>query len=80
MDSVFKIKGSFYEMSKMIHEVDVQEGYHVEKEVSQEMKDSVEGHLEFKKVNFAYPVKPEVPVLKDISIKVANNQIIALVG
>ena len=80
ISQVFKIRGAFYEMAKLILESDVQEGYYAEKEVTDEMEASTEGNIQFAKVKFEYPSKPDVPVLKDISIRVDDNQIVALVG
>ena len=36
--------------------------------------------IELKEAKFNYPSKPEVPILKGISIDVCKNQIVALVG
>ena len=38
------------------------------------------GELEIKDVNFSYPSKPDVKVIKNVSIQVKKNQVIALVG
>ena len=38
------------------------------------------GELEFKKVSFSYPNRPDVQVLDDISFKVSDGQKIAIVG
>ena len=40
----------------------------------------VRGHVQFNDVQFAYPSRPEVPVLKGISFDVAAGRKIALVG
>ncbi|XP_073011896.1 ABC transporter B family member 1 [Typha latifolia] len=42
--------------------------------------DSVTGHVELKNVDFAYPSRPEVPVLRDLSLSVAAGKTLALVG
>ena len=39
-----------------------------------------EGHLELRNVGFAYPARPENPVFKDFSLRVAAGKTIALVG
>ncbi|XP_063965443.1 ATP-dependent translocase ABCB1-like [Lytechinus pictus] len=41
---------------------------------------SVEGHLEFRHVRFSYPIRQDVPVLRDLSMKVNSGQRVALVG
>ncbi|MFZ4405211.1 MAG: ABC transporter ATP-binding protein [Pseudobdellovibrionaceae bacterium] len=38
------------------------------------------GEIEFKKVDFSYPSRADIPVLKSLSFKVAAGQAIALVG
>lgn len=42
--------------------------------------DSIEGDLEFRKVYFRYPTRPEVPVLRGVNLKARPGQYIALVG
>lgn len=41
---------------------------------------SVKGHIEFKDVQFRYPTRPEVPVLRGVNLKAKPGQYIALVG
>lgn len=40
----------------------------------------VKGEVEFCKVRFAYPARPDLEVLKDLSFKIEAGQIVALVG
>lgn len=40
----------------------------------------VEGHITFENVNFYYPSRPDVPVLKDLSVTFAAGKSAALVG
>src|SRR5690606_26450257 len=40
----------------------------------------VRGHIVLKNVNFSYPARPNVPVLKNMSIEVKPGQTVALVG
>eukprot|EP00057_Strongylocentrotus_purpuratus_P009686 XP_011664160.1 PREDICTED: ATP-binding cassette sub-family B member 9 [Strongylocentrotus purpuratus] len=39
-----------------------------------------EGQLEFKNVTFAYPTRPSIPVLKDVSFTASPGEVLALVG
>jgi ABC-type multidrug transport system fused ATPase/permease subunit len=48
--------------------------------VSGEMDILLQGSLAFKRVNFSYPSRPEVQVLKDVDFQVEPGQRIALVG
>lgn len=41
---------------------------------------STEGTIEFSGVNFAYPTRPNNPVLQDFSLKVPAGKVTALVG
>jgi ATP-binding cassette subfamily B protein len=40
----------------------------------------VQGHVQFQDVQFSYPSRPDIPVLKGISLDVATGRKIALVG
>ncbi|KAJ3190714.1 Multidrug resistance protein 1 [Irineochytrium annulatum] len=42
--------------------------------------DSVTGMVEFKDINFHYPQRPDVPILKNFSLKVPAGKTVALVG
>ncbi|XP_075387908.1 ATP-binding cassette sub-family B member 10, mitochondrial [Tenrec ecaudatus] len=39
-----------------------------------------QGTLEFKKVHFAYPARPEVPIFQDFSLLIPSGSVTALVG
>ncbi|XP_063825682.1 ATP-dependent translocase ABCB1 [Ostrinia nubilalis] len=41
---------------------------------------SIDGNIELKDVVFQYPSRPDVPVLKGVSLKVSRGQSVALVG
>ena len=38
------------------------------------------GEIEFKNVTFAYPLKPDVKVLKNLSTKIEKGKVVAIVG
>ncbi|KAF8585704.1 P-loop containing nucleoside triphosphate hydrolase protein [Ramaria rubella] len=42
--------------------------------------ETVEGHIELQKVNFNYPSRPNVPIVKDLNIKFEAGKTAALVG
>ena len=42
--------------------------------------DKIEGEIEFKNVTFAYPLKPDVNVLKNLSTKIEKGKVVAIVG
>lgn len=43
-------------------------------------KKEIDGHVAAEKVKFEYPTRPDVPVLRGLSIKVSPGQTLALVG
>ncbi|KAL0913760.1 hypothetical protein M5K25_017244 [Dendrobium thyrsiflorum] len=42
--------------------------------------ESVAGHIKLKNVDFSYPARPEVQILRDFSLSVASGKTLALVG
>ncbi|XP_035312639.1 ATP-binding cassette sub-family B member 5 isoform X2, partial [Cricetulus griseus] len=42
--------------------------------------DTCEGNLEFREVSFFYPCRPEVPVLRDLSLSIEKGKTVAFVG
>ncbi|KAF9931463.1 Multidrug resistance protein 1 [Linnemannia zychae] len=42
--------------------------------------ENLQGHIVVKDVNFSYPSRPNVPILKDMNIEVKPGQTVALVG
>ena len=42
--------------------------------------DTIMGHIELKNVDFAYPSRPEVQILRDFSLSIAAGKTLALVG
>ncbi|CAI7878245.1 unnamed protein product [Closterium sp. NIES-53] len=45
-----------------------------------EVVSTVRGKIEFRSVSFAYPTRPETPVLQDLSLRAAPGKMLALVG
>ncbi|KAK9762561.1 hypothetical protein K7432_011587 [Basidiobolus ranarum] len=45
-----------------------------------EGKDSLKGFIEFRNVDFTYPSRPDVPILKDFNLQIKPGQTVALVG
>ena len=43
-------------------------------------QEKMSGSVEFHDVHFKYPTRPDVPVLKGLSITVEPGQVVALVG
>jgi ATP-binding cassette subfamily B protein len=41
---------------------------------------SVQGRIEFQEVRFAYPTRPDVPVLQGIDLKLEPGEVVAIVG
>ncbi|MBH79377.1 MAG: ABC transporter ATP-binding protein [Gammaproteobacteria bacterium] len=54
----------------------------VERQVPESLSGAPQGmaHMAFSKVNFAYPGRPDVHVLQDVSFQVARGEMVALVG
>jgi ABC-type bacteriocin/lantibiotic exporter with double-glycine peptidase domain len=44
------------------------------------VKDNLKGEIEFKNVNFHYPHKPNVTVLRDVNLKIKKGEVVAIVG
>ncbi|KAI7878443.1 p-glycoprotein [Lichtheimia hyalospora FSU 10163] len=42
--------------------------------------EKIMGDIEFRNVNFAYPTRPDIPILKDLSIKIKAGMSVAFVG
>ncbi|XP_072175319.1 ATP-dependent translocase ABCB1-like [Diadema setosum] len=41
---------------------------------------TIEGDIDFRKVRFSYPIRQDVPVLRDLSMSIKSGQRVALVG
>ncbi len=41
---------------------------------------SIEGRIELKRLNFSYPSRPDIPVLKDFELTIEPGEVVALVG
>ncbi|KAI0672285.1 P-loop containing nucleoside triphosphate hydrolase protein [Trametes maxima] len=44
------------------------------------LKPEITGAVSFNNVSFSYPERPDVPVLKDLSVEIAENECVAIVG
>ncbi|KAL6309463.1 P-loop containing nucleoside triphosphate hydrolase protein [Sparassis latifolia] len=44
------------------------------------LRPDVRGALNFEKVSFSYPERPDVPVLKNLNVEIADGECIAIVG
>ncbi|XP_053323160.1 ATP-binding cassette sub-family B member 5 [Spea bombifrons] len=42
--------------------------------------DNFQGNIQFQKISFNYPSRPDVPVLQDLSVKIQSGQTVAFVG
>ncbi|NNC05786.1 ATP-binding cassette domain-containing protein [Corallococcus exiguus] len=42
--------------------------------------DPLQGHVEFQAVRFAYPTRPDAPVLKDLNLAIQPGEVVAIVG
>ncbi|XP_069502709.1 ATP-dependent translocase ABCB1-like [Ambystoma mexicanum] len=42
--------------------------------------DTLIGNVEFKNISFSYPTRPDIPILKGLSMKIRTGQTVALVG
>jgi len=45
-----------------------------------EVPDSVTGRIEIEKVEFAYPTRPDAPVLRGLDLRIEPGQVVAVVG
>ncbi|KAI0827383.1 P-loop containing nucleoside triphosphate hydrolase protein [Trametes gibbosa] len=44
------------------------------------LRPDIAGAVSFNNVSFSYPERPDVPVLKDLSVEIAENECVAIVG
>ncbi|OJT10679.1 Multidrug resistance protein 1 [Trametes pubescens] len=44
------------------------------------LRPKIGGAVSFSNVSFSYPERPDVPVLKDLSVEIAENECVAIVG
>ncbi|KAI0772893.1 P-loop containing nucleoside triphosphate hydrolase protein [Trametes elegans] len=44
------------------------------------LRPEIAGAVSFNNVSFSYPERPDVPVLKDLSVEIAENECVAIVG
>ena len=73
--NISKVYGSSYKCAKII----VAEK-HVQWNGKETIPNNESGQFNLTNLKFAYPSKPDVPILKGVNIEVKTNQIVALVG
>lgn len=66
--------------SERIMEILASEGEFDNNEVPKESEIKVEGRLAFEEIDFSYPARPDMEVLKSISFEVEKGEKVALVG
>lgn len=66
--------------SERIMEILASEGEFDNNEVPRESEIKVEGRLAFEEIDFSYPARPDMEVLKSISFEVEKGEKVALVG
>lgn len=76
LESIANARGAAYEVYKIINkprpiDSSSNEGH---------KPDKVIGHIEFKNIHFSYPSRPDIPILKGLSLQVPAGKTIALVG
>uniref|UniRef100_A0A8C3RYG7 ABC-type xenobiotic transporter n=1 Tax=Chelydra serpentina TaxID=8475 RepID=A0A8C3RYG7_CHESE len=76
LESIANARGAAYEVYKVINkhrliDSSAKEGYR---------PDMLKGEIEFKNINFSYPSRPDVKILKGLNLKVQSGKTIALVG
>ncbi|KAM7177249.1 ATP-dependent translocase ABCB1-like [Macrochelys suwanniensis] len=76
LESIANARGAAYEVYKVINkhrliDSSAKEGYR---------PDKLKGEIEFKNINFSYPSRPDVKILKGLNLKVQSGKTIALVG
>ena len=73
--NVSKVYGSSHKCAKLIVEPPL-----IVFDGTIKREDNKKGDISVDNVHFAYPTKPEIPILKGVTIDVKTNQIVALVG
>lgn len=77
IQQVAKVFGSSYEIALIIVSPNMI-AYDGEKQPDTNTEEG--GSVKIQSVKFAYPTRPDVPVLKGVDIEVKKNKIVALVG
>jgi len=73
LQGVAKVQGAFYEIACLVTEPKLQVGYYDKsKVVTPKMLNADEGTINLVDIEFSYPTKVDVPVLKRINIDVQN--------
>lgn len=75
--SFVKAKVGAYKIFEMIkHKPSMYQGTNIIGKTLQ----NVQGHIEFRNVNFSYPSRPDVPIFHDFSLSIPAGKTVAIVG
>lgn len=75
VQAIAKVQGASYKVAELIIKAP-----EVIIAVNGKKEETAGGSIDLKNVKFVYPTKKDVPVLKDVTINVKSNQVVALVG
>jgi ABC-type multidrug transport system fused ATPase/permease subunit len=80
MASVFTTIQRFLGATEDLFEIFGEQTEDLHEEVPADQSGTLQGHITFSNLSFRYPNRPEEPVIKNISLEIKANQLVALVG
>jgi ABC-type multidrug transport system fused ATPase/permease subunit len=80
MASVFTTIQRFLGATEDLFEIFGEQTEDLNEEVPADQSGTLRGHITFSNLSFRYPNRPEEPVIKNISLEIKANQLVALVG
>lgn len=80
MASVFTTIQRFLGATEDLFEIFGEQTEDLHEEVPADQSGPLRGHITFSNLSFRYPNRPEEPVIKNISLEIKANQLVALVG